>query len=351
MTDVAATRPRPARGRRRRSWEESYAELRAYASEHATAWVPQAYRGSSGAALGWWVTAQRRLHRDGCLHPHRVRLLEALPGWSWGAPQVGWDRYLCALRAFAEREGSTRVPKGHVEDGVALARWVVEQRSAGRRGQLSSAQRSELDAVPGWVWDPLADSWDSHFGAASAWLSAGNRGSSLGGSARHAGIPVGRWADDQRRRARSGKLDQARRERLEALPGWEWQPADARWRERFCELEAVVERGGPLPQALSWWCCAQRSAYTEGTLAEPYVKMLGALDGWSWSPLADSWYGRLEQLRSHVAATGSVTFSNRRAAGPDPLSFWVSRQRRSWRDGRLEADRVAALETIPTWVW
>jgi hypothetical protein len=37
----------------------------------------------SGFPLGWWVLAQRRLHRSGKLPVIEAELLSAMPGWVW----------------------------------------------------------------------------------------------------------------------------------------------------------------------------------------------------------------------------------------------------------------------------
>jgi Helicase associated domain len=39
--------------------------------------------------LGRWVSEQRDSYRVGALDQKRIRLLEALPGWDWGAGPAG----------------------------------------------------------------------------------------------------------------------------------------------------------------------------------------------------------------------------------------------------------------------
>ena len=47
---------------------------------------------------------------------------------------------------------------------------------------------------------------------------------------------LGHWVMVQHANVRSGQLDQARRERLEALPGWTWDLRAAPWDDGFARL-------------------------------------------------------------------------------------------------------------------
>ncbi|MGW8431212.1 helicase associated domain-containing protein [Curtobacterium citreum] len=61
--------------------------LRGYVEEHGHAAPPQKYRTDTGFALGQWVMNYRNGHNgvgEKRGDPAEERLLEALPGWSWG---------------------------------------------------------------------------------------------------------------------------------------------------------------------------------------------------------------------------------------------------------------------------
>jgi Helicase associated domain len=64
---------------------------------------------------------------------------------------------------------------------------------------------------------------------------------------REDGYPLGQWIEVQRqlhRGSRQGRLEPARRARLEALPRWTWNPRGTRWEDGFVHLERFVERDG-----------------------------------------------------------------------------------------------------------
>ncbi len=88
-----------------------------------------------------------------------------------------------------------------------------------------------------------------------------------------------------------GTLDSTRQQRLEGLPGWNWDPRAAQWEEGFARLFKYVEEHGHarVPGAykvdgykLGGWVSQQRSTYSKGTLDSDRQHRLAALPGWTW---------------------------------------------------------------------
>ena len=99
---------------------------------------PSDYVERDGFRLGQWVGAQRG--RRGDLSDERVARLSALPGWVWG-DEDRWQQGFDALQRFVELRGDARVPSAYQdEDGRLVGRWVVKQRAAFKRGDLSDEQ-------------------------------------------------------------------------------------------------------------------------------------------------------------------------------------------------------------------
>lgn len=46
---------------------------------------------------------------------------------------------------------------------MVLRQWVTDQRAEYRQGALKPERAAELEAVPGWTWDPLEDAYQEHF--------------------------------------------------------------------------------------------------------------------------------------------------------------------------------------------
>lgn len=63
-------------------WEEAYARVIEYQSEHGL-YPSQGYKSADGFSLGGWVSNQRDYYRRGALSAERQSRLEELPKWWW----------------------------------------------------------------------------------------------------------------------------------------------------------------------------------------------------------------------------------------------------------------------------
>ena len=74
-----------------------------------------------------------------------------------------WEFWVGLLESFAEEFGHARVPRGYKLDGFQLDNWVTNQRAFRRRGMLSEERQRQLEALPGWAWDPFDEQWEEAF--------------------------------------------------------------------------------------------------------------------------------------------------------------------------------------------
>jgi hypothetical protein len=70
------------------AWDDGYEALLAYTNREGSAARLAHGHIENGYKLGAWVTMQRSKARAAKLKPDRVRRLEAVPGWTWGASQT-----------------------------------------------------------------------------------------------------------------------------------------------------------------------------------------------------------------------------------------------------------------------
>lgn len=133
-------------------------------------------------------------------------------------------------------------------------------------------------------------------------------------------INLGEWAEQQRIAYRRGTLPADRADRLEKVPGWAWDNAQARWDETYEVLaaharahrtvadndrgpsafEGMYDREAPR-RHLGVWMAAQRQAHRLATLPTRKVEALEALPGWDWSAhLPDIDVAMVEALREFV---------------------------------------------------
>jgi hypothetical protein len=102
------------------------------------------------------------------------------------------------------------------------------------------------------------------------------------------GYRLGQWVGVQRRTKNTMALD--RRQRLEELLGWSWDPLSDQWEEGFSYLEEFSERERhcQIPQTfktddgyrLGQWVAVQRR--TKNKMALDRRQRLQALPGWVW---------------------------------------------------------------------
>jgi hypothetical protein len=132
-------------------------------------------------------------------------------------PEAQWHDHVATLRRFIDRERTSLVPEGHVEDGVPLWLWVANERFDRRMGFMSVPHARELSGIEGWTWDDQSDLdvlRDYVAEHRSTDVPAGYR-TALG---RPLGWKVGVWRDQYR----NGWLSSARVAALESVPYWHW---------------------------------------------------------------------------------------------------------------------------------
>jgi superfamily II DNA or RNA helicase len=278
------------------SWEFAFGVLQRFVEREGHAHVAADFKEDS-FRLGQWVHVQRGDFVQGKLRPERVTRLAAVPGWSWVALESKWEEGFAHLSQYAKREGHTRVPGTHKEDGYRLGQWVVVQRQVYARGKLDQERAARLAALPGWTWDPFQDIWGEGFARLLSFVERE-------GNARvptdhmEGGFPLGQWTRHirsdvlrSRRSGRNGRISLERQAQLEALPGWVWHLWEAIWEDGFAVLSKYVEREGHARVPVEYredgfrlgsWAHTQRTAFHAGRLSSDRVKRLASLPGWRW---------------------------------------------------------------------
>lgn len=133
-------------------------------------------------------------------------------------------------------------------DGFALGVWIVRQRSARTRGELSEERVGQLDEL-GMIWSHAEVAFAEGLSAARGW--ADEHGHLLApADAMWEGYPVGVWLKNQRAAARQNKggLSAERRRALEDIdPSWcpSWSVA---WQRCFHFARLHVRGGEVLPE-------------------------------------------------------------------------------------------------------
>ena len=252
--------------------------------------------------LGQWVNTQRT-PRSRSVLPERTAALEAVPGWVWDAWEDQYQRGLCALKQFVEREGHARPLQGHVEvfegEEINLANWVTNLRSSYWKAKLAAERVPVLEGLPGWVWDANEADFHRRLGALKQFVEREGHARVVRGSVEvfeGEEINLANWVTNLRSSYWKAKLAAETVAVLEALPGWVWDVYEADFQRGLGALKQFVEREGharPLQGHvevfegeeinLGSWVSSRRGAHQKGKLTAEKVAVLEALPGWVWS--------------------------------------------------------------------
>jgi superfamily II DNA or RNA helicase len=344
-------------------WDRGFQKVVLFVTHEGHARVPYSHI-EDNYKLGQWVAKQRRTYKNGTLATERVTRLEALPDWSWDSRETResqWEEGYRRLEQFVHRHGHARVSKRFVEEELSLGPWVNMQRNRYRDGELAADRVVRLEALPGWSWNENESRWDEGFRHLSDFVDR-NGHPQVGPKYVEDGYRLGQWVAVQRASYRRGNLTSDRANRLESLSGWTWTPRDELWESGFEHLCAYSKREGHalVPGhhmedgfRLGQWVNNQRGLYRSGAvrLTADRIAKLESVPGWTWSPYHSQWEEGFEQLASFVERKGHARVPNSHVEGDYPLGRWVGKQRQSFSEGRLRADRAARLEALPGWVW
>ncbi len=224
---------------------------------------------------------------------------------------------------------------------------------------LDAVRKHRLDRVRGWTWDAFTSQWEEGFARLVAYVEQHG----------HAMVPqswvvdryrLGTWVAIQRTNHAQGRGLPDREERLQALPGWSWDPRADQWEEGFRYLIAYVEEYGhclvPRPYVvagyrLGTWVGTQRGKYAKGALAQPRVQRLQDIPGWSWDPDSDQWDKYFAMLSEYVEEHGHARVPGPYTVDGYPLGQWVAVQRSGFAKQRLPQARIERLQALPDWSW
>jgi len=343
-------------------WEEGFGKLAQFVRREGHARVP-AFHLEDGFRLGGWVSHQRVANQRGRLSMARRRRLEGLAGWAWDATDASWEEGFAALERYVEREGHSQVPKDWVEDGFKLGIWVSARLWDRKQGRLRLDRSTRLEALPGWTWNRLAGKWEKGFALLARFVKE-NGNARVPQNHVEAGFKLGVWVSVNRQGFRKGILSGSRRQLLEGLPGWTWDRIwDVRrgsWEEGVSVLKRFVDREGHarVPSnhledgfKLGMWVRVRRLAFESGKLDRERQRELENLPGWVWNVMDAQWEERFAKLKRFVDREGHARVPKMHLEDGFGLANWTTRQRKAFRTGILDRERVERLEALPGWAW
>lgn len=245
---------------------------------------------SEGKRLGAWIGTQRteyKTHKNPYFTQSRINRLETI-GMIWDVKEFMWqDRYQELLR-YAERFGNVRVSQSYVtEDGKNLGIWVNKVRMELKAGKLSEDRRLLLEQA-GMIWEPEVlrrSAWDIKYSLLKDHVKCYGEFPQAD-YVTERGVKLGGWFHNQKQYYKSGSLLPERLTKLEAL-GVVWDVAENQWNTKYGQAQEFYSKFGHL-----------------------------------------------------------CLFSERGNDLPGGCSNWLIIQRKKYRDGELDSDKIRKLEQI-----
>jgi hypothetical protein len=101
------------------------------------------------------------------------------------------------------------------------ANWAQTQKTLYREGKLSTKKIDLLEGIPGWIWENTEDSnWEVKFLGLRKFVETND--GSMDGLYNRGPSDIYNWTRMQIYNYKKRKLDRAKVEKLESIPGWIW---------------------------------------------------------------------------------------------------------------------------------
>ncbi len=314
----------------RNQWQKRFQELQTYQQKYGISHIPRKH------PLSFWMTTQRRALKKGILESWKIEKLNAL-GLDWDPFISAWQKNLKQLKDYNKRHGHCNIPYGIHN---SLYAWILNQKKSYKKGKLDTWKIEKLNAL-GFDWNPVPNQWHEWFKKLQNHKKEFKHFEISNDSSLRS------WLNKQRVAHRKNRLEPWKIECLNAL-GLDWSPKLNQWQKRLEELQAYKQKYGhcnvssAIACALNVWISAQRTAYKKVQLDAWKVERLNAL-GFDWDPLLNQWQVNFEQLQAYKQKHGHCNASSGASCS---LRKWVLMQRRIYKEGRLNNNKIVLLNSL-----
>ena len=293
----------------------------------------------------------------------RIQQLESVEGWIWDPIEWGFQEGMKKLKEYVKKNHQARVPDGHTdEDGYNLGNWVSSQRTDYKNGQLSSDRIQQLEKIEGWIWDPIEWGFQEGMKKLKEYVKKNHHAKVPARYTDESGFNLGNWVVRQRKAYKNGKLSSDHIQEFKKVKGWIWDLIEWGFQEGMKKLKKYVKKNhhARVPDGytdesgfnLGNWVSNRRKDYKNGQLSSDRIQQLESVEGWIWDPIEWGFQEGMKKLKKYVK-------KNHHARVPDGytdesgfnLGYWVARQRKDYKKGKLSSDRIQQLETVDGWIW
>ena len=336
-----------------RNWANYYELAKKYYDEHGNLNVNAHYE-INGVKLGTWISSQRESYKKDRLSGEQINKLNEI-GMSWQRFSGKWDNAYEYAKAYAEQHDALDPPAEYkTDDGFALGAWVASQRAKYADGKLKPMQIKRLETLK-ISWDILLEAWQNGLDHAKEYYAEHGNLNVPGQYECADGYKLGVWIANQRSKYKSGKMTDDRKTALEDL-NIKWDNLKDRWQTGYEHATAYYKEYGDLNVSqdyictdgytLNNWIAAQRKAYKNGKLSDERIRLLSNI-GMIWNQNDSKWDNGYRCAANYCKRGGGLPIPQTFVTTDGyPLGEWVRSQKRRYRSGRLESEKVRKLAEI-----
>ena len=291
----------------------------AYYNKYNNLEIPQSFKtldginyNGNGYSMGMWINTQRKTYKSGKLIKERIELLDKI-GMRFENKKniVGWEGYYKLAKIYFEKRGDLEIPYNfktldginYGENGYSLGVWIKAQRQTYKSGKLSKEKIELLNKIGIRFENKIKIiGWEGYYKLAKAYynqynnLEIPNSFKTLDGiSYDKNGYNLGMWLVKQRQNYKSHKLNKERKELLNKIGiRFENKTDVISWEEYHKLAKVYFEKNNNLE----------------------IPKSFKTLDGITYDEKGHS------------------------------LGAWLARQRKSYKNGKLNKERIELLDKI-----
>ena len=378
-------------------WEEYYKLAEAYFNKNNNLEIPRSFKtldginyDENGYNLGGWITTQRQTYKSGKLIKERIELLDKI-GMRFENKKniVGWEGYYKLAKIYFEKRGDLEIPYNfktldginYGENGYSLGVWIYTQRQTYKSGKLSKEKIKLLEKI-GMRFENKNNiiGWEEYYKLAKVYFEKNNSLEVIvsfktldGITYDEKGYNLGTWISRQRKIYKNGKLSKEKIELLEKIGmRFENKINKIDWEKYYKLAKAYFEKNNNLEAPVSFktldginydesgyflgiWIANQRQEFKRGKLSKEQIEQLKKIGmRFSLDKFETEWlkkynlakvyfnkYNNLEVSQSFKTLDGIAYNEN-----GYKLGVWIYVQRRAYKNGKLNKERMKLLEKI-----
>ena len=378
-------------------WEGYYKLAKAYYNQYNNLEIPNSFKtidgisyDKNGYRLGVWINTQRQFYKNGKLIKDKIKLLDKI-GMRFENRRniIDWEEYYNLAKAYYNKNNNLEIPYRfktldgitYDEGGYILGVWINNQRQTYKSGKLNKERIGLLEKIGMRFENKITKiGWQECYKLAKVYFEKNNNlemphlFKTLDGiNYNENGYSLGVWINTQRQTYKSGKLSKEKIELLNKIGirfenkikiiGWEenYKLAKAYYNQynnleipnSFKTLDGIsYDKNG---YNLGMWLVKQRQNYKSHKLNKERKELLNKIgirfenktDVISWEEyhkLAKVYFEKnnnLEIPKSFKTLDG-ITYDEKGHS----LGAWLARQRKSYKNGKLNKERIELLDKI-----